>query len=75
MIDITCVDASEGLFAVFMDEAGVQSMSEALVRMFAACASAGDDQMCLFIEGVVEELEGVHEWALADREARVCDSL
>jgi len=67
MIDVTCVDAVEGLYAVFMDEAGAQSVVDAFLRLYEACAETGDDVMCLLVEDATEQLEGVMEW----REARV----
>lgn len=65
MIDVTCVDATEGLYAVFMDEEGIGNVIGALVWL----AEAVEDMTPLpsTLNHVWEQLEDVQEW----REARV----
>mgnify|MGYP004453283731 FL=1 len=65
MIDVTCVDATEGLYAVFMDEEGIGNVIGALVWL----AEAVEDMTPLpsTLNHVWEQLEDVQEW----REARL----
>ena len=63
MIDVTCVDATEGLYAVFMDEEGIGNVIGALVWL----AEAVEDMTPLpsTLNHVWEQLEDVQEWAQA----------
>ena len=76
MIDVTCVDATEGLYAVFMDEEGVDTLVGALVWL----AEAVEDMTPLpsTLNRIWGELEDVQEWreTRLDEMARVrytCD--
>ena len=57
MVDVTCVDATEGLYAVFMDEKGIDALVNALVW--------ADDESPLpkELQALCMEMEDVQEWA------------
>ena len=61
MIDVTCVDATEGLYAVFMDEEGISELVNAFVD--------ADDESPLpkALQALWMEMEDMQEW----RERRV----
>ena len=58
MIDVQCISANEGLFAVFMDAAGAQSVGEALL----SALPLDDMYMCMLVEDLVEGLEQAQDW-------------
>lgn len=72
MIDVTCVDATEGLYAVFMDEEGVDRLVGALVWL----AGAVSDMTPLpsTLNHVWEQLEDMQEWAQARVETMAQES-
>ena len=60
MIDVTCVDAVEGLYAVFMDEEGVATLVDAFV--WTADVVADVTPLPSTLNHVWEQLEDVQEW-------------
>jgi nitrogen regulatory protein PII-like uncharacterized protein len=68
MIDVTCVDATEGLYAVFMDEEGISELVNELVDADSAGVFAdGYDGRKPSLVWLCMEMEDAQEW----REARV----
>ena len=61
MIDVTCVDANEGLYAVFMDDEGVDRLVGALVWL--ADAVSDVTPLPSTLNHIWEQLEDVQEWA------------
>ena len=68
MVDVTCVDANEGLYAVFMDGAGVDKLVNALVW--------ADDESPLpkALQALCMEMEDVQEWAQTHLETMAQES-
>jgi len=68
MIDVTCVDANEDLYAVFMDGAGVDKLVNALVW--------ADDESPLpkALQALCMEMEDVQEWAQTHLETMAQES-
>ena len=68
MVDVTCVDATEGLYAVFMDEKGIDALVNALVW--------ADDESPLpkELQALCMEMEDVQEWAQARLETMAQES-
>ena len=76
MIDVTCVDASEGLYAVFMDEEGISELVDAFV--WTADVVAHVTPLPSTLNHLSIELEQAQEWreTRLDEMARVrytCD--
>ncbi len=61
MIDVTCVDANEGLYAMFMDDEGVDELVGALVWL--ADVVADRTPLPSTLNRIWGELEDVQEWA------------
>tara|TARA_Y100000310_G_scaffold55436_1_gene50828 strand:- start:8013 stop:8246 length:234 start_codon:yes stop_codon:yes gene_type:complete len=60
VIDVTCVDATEGLYAVFMDEEGLELLGQALVR--AEDWLLPVSVLPKALASLLEELVDVQEW-------------
>jgi len=72
MIDVTCVDATEGLYAVFMDDEGVDTLVGALVWL--ADVVADRTPLPSTLNHVWEQLEDVQEWAQTHLETMAQES-
>ena len=72
MIDVTCVDATEGLYAVFMDDEGVDTLVGALVWL--ADAVSDVTPLPSTLNHVWEQLEDVQEWAQTHLETMALES-
>jgi len=68
MIDVTCVDAIVGLYAVFMDEEGISELVNAFVD--------ADDESPLpkALQALCTEMEDVQEWAQTHLETMALES-
>jgi hypothetical protein len=72
VIDVTCVDANEGLYAVFMDDEGVDRLVGALV--FLADAVSDVTPLPSTLNHIWEQLEDVQEWAQTRLEEMALES-
>ena len=61
MIDVTCVDATEGLYAVFMDEEGISELVDAFV--WTADMVAHVTPLPSTLNHLALALEETQEWA------------